>query len=286
MNNKQSPKPKISILMPVYNGLPLVKASVESVLYQTYSNWECIVVDDGSNDGTSDFLDSINDPRFIIHHFSSNQGRPIARQKTLELASGDYISMLDAEDIYAKNALEVLINKMEEDNDVVLVSANMCSFGTKTDILRKRGVDSEKKIFFNGKVFPNHASSIMLTARAKKFQYNPLMRLGQDRDFLEQYLDCMNFVLIPNILYYYSEFDSVTKPKIRKTYKLFFLKYLKRRDTLKSLNFLIKYFITFIFYPFVSTEWILKRRGKPLTIDEHKQFEVECFNLVNKYTNQ
>ena len=71
---------KVSIMMPVYNGLPLIKASVESILKQTYTNWECIIVDDGSTDGTSAYLDSLSDSRFVVHHFVKNQGRPVARQ--------------------------------------------------------------------------------------------------------------------------------------------------------------------------------------------------------------
>ena len=104
----------ISVLMPVYNGLPLIKASIESLKRQTLANWECIIVDDGSTDGTSEFLDSIDDERFVVYHFEKNRGRPQARQKSLELATGNYISMLDSEDLYASNALEVLLYKIQK----------------------------------------------------------------------------------------------------------------------------------------------------------------------------
>lgn len=75
--------PLVSIMMPVYNGLPLIKASIESIIQQTYSNWECVIVDDGSNDGTSAYLDSINNERFVVYHLKINSGRAIARQKAL-----------------------------------------------------------------------------------------------------------------------------------------------------------------------------------------------------------
>ena len=84
--------PLVTIMMPVFNGLKLIHASIASLLAQTYSNWECIIVDDGSTDGTSEYLDSLQDIRFRVVHFKENLGRPFARQKALELANGKYLA--------------------------------------------------------------------------------------------------------------------------------------------------------------------------------------------------
>ena len=273
----------VSVLMPVYNGLPLLKASIKSLLRQTYKNWECIIVDDGSTDGTSDYLDSLVDSRFVICHFDKNFGRPVSRQKTLELASGDYIAMLDAEDLYASNALEILLQKMQEYPEVVLVSASMCSFGTKTSLVRKRGIGKESVCQFNGKHFPNHASSMMQAVRAKQFEYNPLMKLGQDRDFLEKYLKGASFLEIPNILYYYSEFDSVNKRKIKKTYRLNMKKYAHSRNIGQYFTYLCKYVIACCVFPFLSQEQIIKKRGKELTCTEYEIYVKECKVIVDAF---
>lgn len=270
----------ISVLMPVYNGLPLVKASVQSLQKQTYEDWECIIVDDGSTDGTSEYLDSLEDNRFVVHHFEMNKGRPKARQKTLELAKGDYISMLDAEDLYANNALEVLHKKIQEHPEVVLVSASMCSFGTKTNITRKRGILQERIVKYDGKHLPNHASSIMRSERAKRFKYNPLMKLGQDRDFLERYLKGESFMEIPDVLYYYSEFDSVNKRKIKKTYKLNMIKYANSGNIGQLVINFVKLTIATIIFPFVSDVFIIKNRGVELSKSEEESFVKDCKRIV------
>ena len=97
--------PLVSIMMPVFNGLPLIKASIESLLSQTYTNWECIIIDDGSNDGTSEYVDQLNDVRFKVFH-QENKGRPIARQRALDNANGKYLGMLDAGDLYHPEKLQ------------------------------------------------------------------------------------------------------------------------------------------------------------------------------------
>ena len=271
----------ISVLMPVFNGLPLLKASIESLKRQTNKSWECIVVDDGSTDGTSEYLDSLNDARFVIHHFEKNQGRPIARQKTLELAKGDFITMLDAEDLYASNTLDILLNKMQEYPEVSLVSSSMCSFGTTTDLVRKRGVRREMVVAFDGRHFPNHASSMMRTVRAKQFQYNPLMKLGQDRDFLEKYLKGTSFLEIPDILYFYSEFDSVSKRKIKRTYRLNIKKSFYSQNFGQFISFLFKYVAAVFIFPFLSKEQIIRNRGVELTPLEKERYVRECKTLVD-----
>ena len=269
--------------MPVYNGLPLIKASIESLLNQTYDNWECIIVDDGSIDGTSEYLYSLHDPHFIIHHFSSNQGRPAARQKTLDLATGDYIAILDAGDLYASNSLELLLTKIQEHPEVSLVSASMCSFGTTTTLLRKRGADKEQVMKFDDLSFPNHASSMLQAARAKRFKYNPLMKLGQDKDFLERYLAKTSWLAIPDIVYYYSEFDSVNKKKIRHSYRLIIVNNFKKRQHIKMLKYIAKYIYSLIIFPFIPTTTIIKRRGRPLREEEKVTYYKECKKIWEKY---
>ena len=272
--------PMISVLMPAYNAMPLIKASVKSLLLQTYSDWECVIVDDGSTDGTSEYLDSLQDSRFVVHHFPLNQGRPAARQKTLELARGKYICMLDAGDLYARNTLQVLLTKMGTYSDAVLVSANMCSFGTHTPILRKRGATSEQVFIYNGSIRPNHASSILIADRAKKYKYNPALKLGQDQDFLARYLANAKLVLIPHVLYYYSEFDSVTKKKIRKAHLINAKQYFRSGNYILCLKRALKYVYASLIYPFFSIEKIISSRGLPLDEENKISFQDEIKPII------
>lgn len=272
---------KVSIMMPAYNAIPLLKASIETILNQTYTNWECIIVNDGSTDGTGDYLDTLTDPRFVVHHFKHNQGRPKARQQALNMTSGDYITMLDAGDLMAPNRLELQVKVLEEHPEISLVSSSMCSFGTKTELTRVRGSEKFRILAFDGEHCPIHAASMLYGEQARKLEYNPKMKFGQDRDFLERYLKGKDFAEMPDVLYYYSEFDSVNKRKIKQTYKLNAKKFIKEHKVKASITAALKYLYSVIFFPFVSIESILLKRGRTLSVYQEKAYNKDCKSIVD-----
>lgn len=272
--------PLVSITMPVYNGMPLIKASIESIKRQTYPNWECVIIDDGSTDGTSDYLDTIKDERFVIFH-QPNGGRPVARQKALELAKGKYIAMLDAEDLYHPNKIEKQVRIMEERPDIAIVTTAMCSFGTKTDKLYVRGVLRDEEVTFVGNNHPTHAPSFMRAERAKQCRYNPVLKLGEDQDFLEKYLRPGDkYLRLADVFYYYSELDSVSKYKIRRNYELYAIKYFKEKNFKMSLIFGLKTLYAYIMFPFQSIDSILAKRGRKPTEDQIDDYKRYCKSVV------
>lgn len=97
--------PLVSIIMPAFNSENTISQSIESVLNQTYQNWELIVVDDGSEDGTRDLLNRFQDQRIHIRT-QTNQGISAARNKAIEHAQGDFIAFLDADDYWLPVKLE------------------------------------------------------------------------------------------------------------------------------------------------------------------------------------
>lgn len=279
MNN-----PLVTVMMPVFNGLPMIQASIASLMAQTYLNWECIIVDDGSTDGTSEFLDTLTDNRFIVFHFPENKGRAFARQKALELAKGKYLAMIDADDIYSPRKLERQVFLLETHPEVKLVSSAICSFGKNTHILRKRGATHEAIVDYNGTNIPVHASSMLILERAKLFKYNLSLNLGEDADFLSRYLKGCKIFLDPYILYYYSEFDSVSKKKILDSYRGKIITYIKDFKIKKAFVNLAKYCIQRVRFIFYTTDHILSSRGKPLTEKEKLNFRLECLRFIdNEY---
>lgn len=275
-------EPLVTITMPVYNGLPLIKASIESIKQQTYTNWECIIIDDGSTDGTSEYLDTLNDERFLVSH-QPNGGRAVARQKALELARGKYIAMLDAEDLYHPEKIEKQVRILEEKPDISIVTTAMCSFGTNTDKLHVRGAFTDEEVVFNGRNHPTHAPSMMRAEIAKKCSYNPMLRLGEDQDFLEKYLNIGDkYLRMADVYYYYSELDSVSKHKIRRSYYLYIIKYFKEKKYRMSAIFLIKYIYSLTVFPFQSLDSILAKRGRQPTEDQRLEFEKYCRTIIGR----
>lgn len=106
----------ISIIMPTYKCGSFIGKSIESVLAQTYQNWELIIVDDCSNDETVRIvLDLIkNDNRISIYQNNSNSGAAVSRNTALRHAKGRWIAFLDSDDLWAPDKLEKQIRFMEE----------------------------------------------------------------------------------------------------------------------------------------------------------------------------
>lgn len=105
--------PKATVIIPTYNRAALVKEAVDSVLQQSFSNFEVIVVDDGSTDGTREEMQKYRDPR-ICYYYKENGGVSTARNTGLKMAKGQYILFLDSDDLWPDNYLEVMLEKLKE----------------------------------------------------------------------------------------------------------------------------------------------------------------------------
>jgi teichuronic acid biosynthesis glycosyltransferase TuaG len=106
--------PLISVIMPAYNSERYIAAALDSILAQTYTNWETIVVDDGSRDGTAEIVKSyvVKDAR-IKYVFQENQRMAAARNKALSIAQGKYIAFLDNDDLFVPEKLVTQVAFME-----------------------------------------------------------------------------------------------------------------------------------------------------------------------------
>lgn len=96
---------KFSIIIPTYNRADLIRETLDSILKQTYTNWEAIIIDDGSIDDTKSIVASINDPR-ITYYYKENEERCVARNLGIEKSKGDYITFIDSDDAYYPDGLE------------------------------------------------------------------------------------------------------------------------------------------------------------------------------------
>ena len=114
--------PKISIVMPAWNSKPeWLDAAVSSLLEQTYPNWELCIADDGSTDrDTISYLNGLSDPRIFIRRLDRNQGIASASNVALEMATGDYVALLDHDDTLAQDALYlVALRILRSDPDLI-----------------------------------------------------------------------------------------------------------------------------------------------------------------------
>lgn len=113
--------PRVSVIIPTYNRARFIAAAVDSVLRQTFRDFELIVVDDGSTDNTADIMRPfLNDPR-ILYIQQANRGRSAARNRAISIARGDYIAFLDSDDSYLPGKLESQVACMDRRVDVDMV---------------------------------------------------------------------------------------------------------------------------------------------------------------------
>lgn len=127
--------PEISIVIPVYNGERFIGECLESLVRQSYSSFECIVVDDGSTDRTADIVYNTGDSRFRMIE-GTHRGSSVARNRGFLDATGEYVLFLDADDIFHAN----LLSNLHETNESRQADIVICNYrkydtvhGTYTD---------------------------------------------------------------------------------------------------------------------------------------------------------
>lgn len=110
----------VSIITPAYNCSNFIPKTVESVLNQTYQNWEMIIIDDGSTDNTIKLIKEYQAFEKRIHFFAlnENRGAAVARNNGIKFAKGTYIAFLDSDDLWHPQKLEKQLNLMEINNSV------------------------------------------------------------------------------------------------------------------------------------------------------------------------
>lgn len=106
----------VSIIMPNYNSDMYIKKTIDSVLAQTYKNWELIIVDDCSTDNSLKIVNSFNDARIKIIKNEVNSGAAVSRNNALRVAEGKWIAFLDSDDLWTSEKLEKQISFMVDDD--------------------------------------------------------------------------------------------------------------------------------------------------------------------------
>src|SRR5690554_3978886 len=129
----------ISIIIPTYNRAHLIGETLDSVLAQTYQNWECIVVDDGSTDNTDEVMAAYmaKDARFQYHHRPKDRlpGGNAARNYGFEVSKGEYIQWFDSDDLMLPEKLEMKVSSLLDKNvDFVVCYGAEISIENKTPI--------------------------------------------------------------------------------------------------------------------------------------------------------
>ena len=115
---EERPVPSISVVMPAYNAEKYLREDIDSILAQTYDDFEFIIINDGSIDRTKEIILSYSDPRIVYIENEQNSGICVTLNKGLDTAKGRYIVRMDSDDIALPQRLEIQVRYMDANPDV------------------------------------------------------------------------------------------------------------------------------------------------------------------------
>ncbi|MFW7420205.1 glycosyltransferase family 2 protein [Vagococcus fluvialis] len=135
----------VSIIMPTFNSIEFVEETIISILNQTYENWELLICDDMSTDGTVEFIENSfkSENRIKIYSTKKNSGAAVARNISLDNALGRYIAFIDSDDIWLSTKLEKQIKFMEK-NGYAVTATSYNKIDENSDNLKKDIIVKEK----------------------------------------------------------------------------------------------------------------------------------------------
>lgn len=199
----------VSIILPTYNGQAYIKEAIDSLLGQTYKNFELIVVDDGSTDNTYEKIKPYIDKGLIKYYYQENKGRPAAINKGIEIARGDYIWIFDDDDTALPKKLEVQMRHFlrNPNVDIIHTSSVYTDASNRCPLLVWEPSQIEQKDLLKNKLYGClfHGTSVIVKSKcySKVGKWDERLIRAQDYDMwirLSRYFKNSS-ILIPTVTY-------------------------------------------------------------------------------------
>lgn len=224
-------EPLVSVNMTAYNVEKYIAESIESILMQTYQNWELIIINDGSSDNTLQIAQNYaqNDKRIKVYDNVQNEGIVYSRNRAVHYSQGKYIAVLDSDDIALSQRLTKQVQFLEHNPDYGLVGSNAFIINSNGETIGKAELQAQD-IFFQSILLINnffvHSSVTMHTNLAKTFLYKPLIKGCSPGEEYQLFVNIAKHTKLTNLnefLVKYREIDTgiskVRKDKIEEYVK-------------------------------------------------------------------
>lgn len=206
----------VSILMSAYNAEDFIGDAVSSILEQTLQDWELLIMDDGSTDGTYAILKRFDDPRIKVFS-QENSGKASAINALLDRAQGKYVTIQDADDASPPERLDVLSAKLDAEPDLGMLQSGYALILNGKVCAPRRSMLSraECQDCINRYRMPGLDPTLMVrTEIAKEFKLDSTFSVGQTFDFILRVGERYPMEVIPAVLYHYRfHYASITKSK-------------------------------------------------------------------------
>ena len=287
----------VSVMMPCFNSertLPRALASLEA---QTYQDWECLFVDDGSTDRSPEVAESLDDPRIRVIRLGRNVGRGGARQVALDHASGKFLCMLDSDDWIYPTKIEHQVEAMMRESRLALVSTGFSIADGDGRLVGVRASSQDGPLTMLGPVqgisapWIPFAASMIRTDLARLIRFDLGLRACEDLAFLINLLQGRYYAILPEASYVYNEYDSMTLEKMvlasrmtRRVFRSFHGRY-PIASRLSELRALFKEGVYRAGFAFGFSEHLLRRRSRPPSARDLERFR-EAGKVVDDWCDR
>lgn len=192
--------PKVTVAIAVYNGAKFIQETLNSVLNQSFQDFEIIIINDGSNDQTESIINLFVDKRIKLINNGYNKGLIYSRNKYLQLANGEYIAILDSDDIWYPNKLKVQVEFMDANKEFGISG----TFAVRNNTIWKYPIEHDDikiRLIFGSAVI--HSSAIIRKSYLKQFNITYRTQIAQDYDLFAQSVTYFKLYNIPKALIEY-----------------------------------------------------------------------------------
>lgn len=195
-------KPKISIVMPVYNAEKYLRESIESILLQTFKDFEFIIIDDCSTDNSLKIIESYHDKRIKIIRNRKNLGTSKSRNIGLKAAKGKYIAVMDADDVSLTDRLSIQYNYLENNSHIFLTGSSAIFIDKNGREIKKfRKYDDYKMLAWRLPKSCGIVHSSVMFRNTKEIFYKEYYKSAHDYDlYLELLSQGKNLTNLPQFL--------------------------------------------------------------------------------------
>lgn len=203
--------PKLTVFIPVYNRAPYIGAAIDSVLGQSFRDFELLLIDDGSTDGGVAVIERFDDPRIRLYRNDCNRGIPYTRNRGLELARGEYIALLDSDDRMAPRRLERQVAFLDRHTDIATLGGWVAKFDASGSIVRhlvKPLAPDDLKAWLLFRCAHANTSLIGRTAIMREFGYDESFAVSQDFELSTRLSVRYKLANLPLICSYQREHDG------------------------------------------------------------------------------
>lgn len=206
--------PKVSVLMSVYNNAPYLEKAVQSILNQTFSDFELIIVDDGSTDESATIIQNQSDSRIRFLQNEDNNGLAKSLNRGLDIAKGDYIARMDGDDISLPHRLETQVKFLDQHPEIGVLGSRMQVISADDERLFNYDVPLEHSLIvwnlFFGWTFA-HPTVMMRAHLLKEVDgYNTSIAAAQDVELWSRLVGRTQFANLPEKLVQYRTHELAT----------------------------------------------------------------------------